>query len=54
MFAPGHDQRLRSQIESSTGGILGLARLADGAEQYANSQIELSEFEAVLRRTFRK
>jgi hypothetical protein len=54
VFAPGHDQRLRSKLESSTGGVIGLARLVDAAEKYANNQIELAEFETVLRRTFRK
>jgi hypothetical protein len=42
-FRPGHDQKLRAELERRAGGILSLARLIDTAERYAMEQAPLKE-----------
>ena len=37
-FLPGHDQKLRTQLESRLGGILHLRTLVDAAESYARGE----------------
>lgn len=53
VFAPGHDQKLRSETERRAGGVIALARLVDVAEKYARGQVQLSELEARVKATFR-
>jgi hypothetical protein len=37
-FLPGHDQKLRAQLESRLGGLLHLRALVDAAETYARGE----------------
>jgi hypothetical protein len=38
MFAPGHDQKLRSRLERRLGSLLLLAKLVDVAEAHADGR----------------
>lgn len=40
-FLPGHDQKLRADIERRTGGLLALKNLVEIAEAYAQDKIPL-------------
>ena len=53
-FRPGHDQKLRAELERRTGGLPNLTRLVDAAERFNLGQVPLEEFAEVVRRTFRK
>jgi len=53
-FRPGHDQKLRSELEERVGGLLRLAKLVSAAEAYSLQQIDLhalgSEVQTLLQR----
>jgi hypothetical protein len=51
-FLPGHDQKLRAQLESRLGGILHLRALVDAAESYALGSSSESEFTRYVRSLF--
>ena len=52
-FAPGHDQKLRTEAERRAGGVVALARLVEAAEQYALGHMPREDFEVRLRSTFK-
>ena len=37
-FLPGHDQKLRTQLESRVGGVLALRDLIDATQAYVSGQ----------------
>jgi hypothetical protein len=43
-FLPGHDQRLRSQLEQRVGGLLSLRRLVDDAEAHLAGGLSADSF----------
>ena len=43
LFLPGHDQRLRSELEKKIGGLLNLRTLVETAEQYASGAVASDE-----------
>ncbi len=48
-FLPGHDQRLRIQIEESVGGLINLWRLIDANQEYVIGEINESELAQRIR-----
>ncbi len=54
VFVPGHDQRLRTQIENQIGGLLRLRELVDSAQKYASGELETEPFTMLTRRLFSK
>lgn len=50
-FLPGHDQRLRAQLESRVGGLLALRALIESVEAYAQGRQTSDELTATVRRT---
>jgi hypothetical protein len=51
-FKPGHDQRLRSQLEQKVGGLLNLKELVNSSFSYSNGDIPLDDFRAKLEEMF--
>jgi hypothetical protein len=51
-FLPGHDQKLRSQLESRVGGLLQLRTLVDAAESYAHRESSGNAFTQRVRSLF--
>jgi len=51
-FKPGHDQKLRTKLEESAGGLVALARLIDSAEEFASGKMDLEEFAGRVRKQF--
>lgn len=51
-FRPGHDQRLRSQIEEKSGGLLALRDLTNAAADYASGAISAEQFNQTVRKIF--
>lgn len=51
-FLPGHDQKLRSQLESRVGGILSLRALVNAAELYAHGESSDDVFTKLVRSLF--
>ena len=51
-FLPGHDQKLRSQIESRVGGLLSLQELVDAAASYARGESSDEAFTQRVRSLF--
>lgn len=51
-FLPGHDQRLRSDLEQHVGGLLALRHLVRISAAYANGEETLSSFSDEVRRVF--
>ena len=43
-FCPGHDQKLRTEIEKSIGGLGNLKKLAEVTHDYVNEKISLDSF----------
>ncbi len=53
-FLPGHDQRLRIQLEKEVGGLLNLSRLVDLNRSALAGEIDPWAFQAQLRKLFVK
>ena len=51
-FMPGHDQRLRADLETRVGGILPLRQLVDAADSYATGKSTAEQFTACVRQIF--
>lgn len=49
-FLPGHDQKLRIDLENRAGGLLGLKALVEDAESYCAGSRTLGAFSETLRR----
>lgn len=43
-FLPGHDQKLRADVERRAGGLLNLSKLVHLAETYVDGRLSLTEF----------
>jgi hypothetical protein len=52
-FRPGHDQKLRGDLEERAGGLLRLRMLVDVAEAFAADRISLENLGSQVRRLFR-
>ena len=49
---PGHDQKLRTQLEHEVGGLLALQELVHAAKKYLAGETGTEEFENLVRRIF--
>lgn len=49
-FLPGHDQRLRANIEGSAGGLLNLKHVIDAIEAYVAGEMVETELGRIVRR----
>jgi hypothetical protein len=52
LFQPGHDQRLRADLERRVGGLIALRELEEAAERYSRGQSETEEFNQAIRLIF--
>lgn len=52
VFAPGHDQSVRTHLEQRVGGLLALRALVDAVEQYATGRLDTEELTKVIRATY--
>ncbi len=43
-FLPGHDQKLRTQLEKRVGGLLSLRDFVESVHQYIDGEINLQQF----------
>ena len=43
-FLPGHDQKLRIQLEKRAGGLLGLADLVDLADRFVDGSLSMGDY----------
>jgi hypothetical protein len=48
-FLPGHDQKLRRDLEIRTGGLLRLAKLVEAAESYVEGRTSLETLGSMVR-----
>jgi hypothetical protein len=51
-FLPGHDQKLRTRLESRVGGLLHLRALVDDAESHARGELSADAFTQRVRSLF--
>ncbi len=52
-FLPGHDQRLRADLERRIGGLIPLRMLVETAEYFAEGSIQPSMFNNMVKDIFR-
>ncbi|TVO52661.1 hypothetical protein [Denitromonas halophila] len=52
-FLPGHDQRLRADLERRIGGLIPLRMLVEAAEHFAAGTIQSSMFNNMVKDLFR-
>lgn len=52
-FLPGHDQRLRADLELRVGGPIPLRMLVEAAEYFAEGAIQPSMFNSMVKDVFR-
>lgn len=52
-FLPGHDQRLRADLERRLGGLVPLRMLVEAAEYFAAGQVGHSQFNGMVKELFR-
>ncbi|GLR25025.1 hypothetical protein [Limnobacter litoralis] len=52
-FLPGHDQKLRSELEKRVGGLIPLRMLVEAAEYFADGTIQASMFNNMVKDIFR-
>ena len=50
VFKPGHDQKLRADLERRAGGLLNLAKLVEAAEQVAQGRASVDLLSQVAKR----
>lgn len=51
-FLPGHDQRLRADIERRVGGLIALRMLVEAAEYYVEGSLGSSQFNGMVKELF--
>lgn len=54
LFRPGHDQRLRADLERRVGGLLPLRALVEAAEAFSRRELATEAFERRVRAIFAK
>lgn len=52
-FCPGHDQRLRTDLERRVGGLIFLRMLVEAAEQFVEGNIGGSRFNGMVKELFK-
>ena len=53
-FLPGHDQRLRLDLEGRVGGLIPLRMLVEAAEYFADGSIGSAMFNSMVKDLFQK
>lgn len=53
VFLPGHDQRLRTDLERRVGGLISLSMLVEAAEQFVEGNIGGSRFNGMVKELFK-
>lgn len=53
-FLPGHDQKLRASLERRTGNLLGLEKLVNAAESFADGTQNERTLSAIIQEVFAK
>jgi hypothetical protein len=48
-FLPGHDQKLRADVERRAGGLVAMSKLVSAAEIFLSGQLSLEAFGAQAR-----
>lgn len=48
-FVPGHDQKLRANLEERVGGLIALRMLVEAAEHHVNGSIGSSMFSSMVK-----
>ncbi|MBN7825130.1 hypothetical protein [Bowmanella dokdonensis] len=51
-FLPGHDQRLRAELERRVGGIINLRMLVEAAEHFVEGNIGSYQFNGMVKELF--
>lgn len=51
-FLPGHDQRLRVDLEQRVGGLISLRMLVEAAEYFAAGNVGSSQFNSMVKVLF--
>jgi hypothetical protein len=51
-FLPGHDQKLRADLEKRVGGLLSLRMLVEAAEHHVNGSVGSSMFSSMVKELF--
>jgi hypothetical protein len=54
VFRPGHDQKLRADLEQRAGGLLSLAKLVDIAQRFAEGHTSLDSLGHAARQMFKR
>jgi hypothetical protein len=52
-FRPGHDQKLRGDLEDRVGGLLALAKLVEAAEGFVGGRLSQEELASRIRTSVR-
>lgn len=52
-FLPGHDQRLRTDLERRVGGLIFLRMLVEAAEHFVEGSVGSSQFNSMVKDLFR-
>lgn len=52
-FLPGHDQRLRADLERRVGGIINLRMLVEAAEHFVDGNIGSYQFNGMVKELFK-
>lgn len=53
-FLPGHDQRLRADLERRIGGLIALRMLVEAAEYFVAGDVGSSQFNSMVKDLFQK
>ena len=53
-FLPGHDQRLRADLERSVGGIINLRMLVEAAEHFVEGSVGSYQFNGMVKELLRE
>lgn len=48
-FLPGHDQRLRANLERRVGGLINLRMLVEAAEYFVEGEVGSQQFNGMVR-----
>jgi hypothetical protein len=53
-FLPGHDQRLRADLERRVGGLISLRKLVEAAEHFVNGDVGSYQFNGMVKELMRR
>jgi hypothetical protein len=51
-FRPGHDQRLRTDLERRVGGLIALRMLVEAAEYFVGGDVGSAQFSGMVKELF--